>query len=308
MYILTLDKGYALIEQRTKKDGTDAYYLADYENGTAEKIRVGRTEKSVCIIPTGQIVIDQFNNSWERYKASGGKRDKALSHKKFLLSTGRAACPSWIYPEEPPTAFDLHDIDLIQDRFIKTAFIPYNGTLTPVFDVQNVSELYFYDLFRLKTEGIPLAQCTHCGRAYRKVTTRKYCDKCSSEGVSQRKKQENLKSDIWSSTYKKIRDRGLKDKDKEYIYSGYNAELLKHIDEHRNTCRTDSHFQNGKDYPYITEINLLDKAYRKLCKHNNIYLYDSDWKVRRELFLTADNPAEWLKQEYKNAGLQFPAE
>lgn len=301
MHIISLEKGYAII---TENDN-GGYDIEDYEGMNSKEEYIDGVSAPIHLLPIGQIVIDRFNRSWDEYKQQGGKRNTALPTSRHSLSSPH--CPHWIFPDKKPTNYPLSNIDFRSDlSFIPTTFIPFMGTFAPVFEVSDVSELYFYDLYRMKVSDLQIKQCKDCGHAFVAKTKAVRCNKCRESGAGEKQKWSNLKGDQTRSTIRRIMQRNEGNKRKftyrDKSYNRYKGDLENLIAQHKQDDTADD---------FAVFVSMLDKAdtlYYDLCKfYNPETNYDDEackeWETSRRLFLSADNLIEWLRCQYEKAGI-----
>lgn len=293
MYVLSLPEGYAQIDK--SEDGTIAF--VEYKDGTPVKLKIKGKSKTVSIIPVGQIVLDSFNKSWEEYKQAGGTRKVAI--KRSRVSISQPYCPKWIYPKEKVPDFSIDDINQhFMENSIEVTYIPFSKEIHPVFSVDRISQLYYYDLLRMKSAGLSIKQCCECGKAFRSSTTGKYCMDCRKAGVREKKKYDNLKNDPALRIFKKITDRNNPRQRAVINSSDYLNNLRNVIDEHK---QNDSE-QQLRDF--ATLLSALDKRYYALYKHfgNDKYEYYGDeqlfekWQKEKNKFPKVPDMTAWIEQ------------
>lgn len=293
MYVLSLPEGYVQIDK--SEDGTIAF--VEYKDGISVKLKIKGKSKTVSIIPVGQIVLDSFNKSWEEYKQAGGTRKVAI--KRSRVSISQPYCPKWIYPKDKVPDFSIDDINQhFMDNPIEVTYIPFSKEIHPVFSVDRISQLYYYDLLRLKSAGLSIKQCCECGKAFRSSTTGKYCMDCRKAGVREKRKYNNLKNDPALSIFKKITDRNNPRQRAVINSSDYLNNLRDVIDEHK---QNDSE-QQLRDF--ATLLSALDKRYYALYKHfgNDQYEYYGDeqlfekWQKEKNEFPKVPDIITWIEQ------------
>ena len=197
-------------------------------------------------------------------------------------------------------------MDFADMPYIKVCYIQFMGELTPVFAVSNLSELYFYDLFRMKTAGVLIRECADCGRAFIAKTTAVRCEDCRKAGMGEQKKRNNLKSDPARNLLHKIKDRAKKrDSSPEYQYGYYNS--LHNLIEDTTDALTGNQLLEKAN-----EINTLDSTFWKLhryMKSDYCAVYDEEiykqWEKERYTMFTQENPEQWLRDWYNKAGCPF---
>lgn len=303
MYVLSMDNGYVQIEQNEK----GGYDLIEYEGGTVCKLKIGKRNKDVHIIPIGQIVTDGYNKKLQSYMDAGGTVEEILQiHKTGKIKIAAPYVPLWIYPKKKPAEQSITNMDFADMPYIKVCYIQFMGELTPVFAVSNLSELYFYDLFRMKTAGVLIRECADCGRAFIAKTTAVRCEDCRKAGMGEQKKRNNLKSDPARNLLHKIKDRAKKrDSSPEYQYGYYNS-------LHNLIADTTDALTGNQLLEKANEINTLDSTFWKLhryMKSDYCAVYDEEiykqWEKERYTMFTQENPEQWLRDWYNKAGCPF---
>lgn len=287
MYVLSLPEGYALIEENENK-GT---YLVEYEQGVPVQLKIHGEMQEVRIIPVGQIVIDVFNKSQEKSKCY----KNAKPSKRHLVSFTH---PNWFYPDEKPQNYSIDDINAFNTEYsIKVIYLPFNDEIRPVFSVDRISQLYYYDLLRMKSAGLSIKQCCECGKAFRSSTTGKYCMDCRKAGVREKKKYNNLKNNPALSIFKKITDRN-NPRQRAIINSpDYLNNLRDIIDVHKQGDSA----QQLRDF--ATLLSDLDKRYYALYKHfgNDKYEYYGNeqlfekWQREKNEFPKVPDMTAWIE-------------
>ena len=287
MYVLSLENGYAQVEQ----NDAGGYDLIEQEGGTVCKLKVGKRNKDVRIISIGQIVTDRYNKSLQSYKDAGGTVEEVLRlHETGKKKVAPPYPPTWIYPKKKPAEQSLTGMKFSDMPYIKVCYIQFMGELTPVFSVNSLSELYFYDLFRMKAAGVLIRECMDCGRAFPAKTTAVRCEDCRKAGMGERKKQSNLKNNPTRSLIKQIKDRVKKRPTSDSFTEGY----LKHIGYVVG-------MPEEADLSCVQVVDSLDRKYWKrlweLYQHmqrsNNSDLKEKWQKDWYNLF-TQNDPEKWI--------------
>lgn len=294
MYILSLENGYAEIIQNENNE----YSIVDHkEYSVADKITVHHRKRTVHLIPVGQIVFDRFNRSWDEYKKLGGKRTAAITKHGV-----HSDCPQWIFPDDKPQEFDFYNPDLLNLPYIPVIHLTINGSVRELFKVKSLSELYFYDLSRLKLQIGQVKQCISCGHAFIAKTKAIVCDDCRKSGVIEERKRENLKKDKTRSTIKNIKDRISK---RNCMYTDYLNNLCAVIDSHKD-ADTDDCFKE-----FIAKLDIFDRKYFELCKYftgDTCYCEDDyfkEWQQSKTQFPNVADMEEWLRGWFNKIGLQY---
>ena len=303
MYVLSLKNGYAQIKQ----NDVGGYDLIEHEDGTVCKLKLGkRTFKDVQIIPIGQIVTDRYNENLQSYMDAGGTVEEVLSvHKTGKIKIAPPYVPFWIYPQKKPVELSLSDIDYSDMPYTKVCYIQFMGELTPIFAVDSLSDLYFYDLFRMKTAGVLFRECTDCGRAFLAKTTAVRCEDCRKAGMGEKKKYQNRKGDNARNILYKIKDRARKRDSSPEYQNGYYNPL-------HNLIATAIENLTGKELlERAQELETLDSKFSKLRRRINANNYAIDdetykqWQKECYTMFTQENPEQWLRNWYDKAGCQF---
>lgn len=301
MFILSLDTGYAQIEQLE----TGEYTVVDYEGGTPCKLKIRKKAQSVKIIPIGQIVIDNYNCSLKSYLDNGGSVEEVLRlHKENKLKIKAPYPPLWIYPNKKPKEYALSEISLADDpTYLKVGYIQFMGQLTPVFSVDKISDLYFYDLLRMKSTGLLIRECEDCGCAFLAKTTAVRCSDCRKAGLGEKKKRDNIKNDPARQLIYKIKDRNKNGKRNTGIsYQTYYANLCYVIQTHTENDSPEDLLE------YAKMLDRQDKRYFKLCKFFDTDCYNenliNEWNAVKSKFpADIESPEQWIEQWYEKAGL-----
>lgn len=300
MFILSLDTGYVQIEQNEK----GGYDLIEYEGGTVCKLKIGRHNKDVHIIPIGQIVTDRYNKNLQSYMDAGGTVEEVLQvHQTGKIKIAHPYVPIWLYPKKKPAEESITNMDFADMPYVKVCYIQFMGKLTPMFAVDNLSELYFYDLFRMKTAGVLIRECADCGRAFIAKTTAVRCSDCRKAGLGEKKKRANIKNDPARQLIYKIKDRNKNGKRNTSIaYQTYYANLCYVIQTHTENDSPEDLLE------YAKMLDSQDKRYFKLCKFFDTDCYNenliNEWNVVKSKFpADIENLEQWIEQWYEKAGL-----
>lgn len=294
MFVLALREGYALIEQ----DEFGNTMLIDHVGGVPIKLDIKKKSKTVSAIPIGQIVMDVFNKKWIDYKNAGGTRNTALPKKHISLA--KPYCPVWIYPKKAADSLFIDDINehLMEDT-IQVKYLPIGNEILPVFKVDKIEKLYFYDLLHMKQQGILIKQCAECGKAFRAATTGKYCPDCRNAGILEKRKRITYMSDPAKKIFHQIKDRNNNGKREDVIYKYYYANLCRIISSHTESDTAEQLLEFAK------QLNALDKRYYALCKFfgNNPYEYYGSeelykkWQAEKSNFpCEISEPQKWIEQ------------
>lgn len=304
MFILSLDAGYAVMELAENGE----YLVANYEGGIPYKLRIGKRPQSVRIIPIGEIVINRYNHSLQAYLDNGGNVKEVLRlHKEKKRKIKPPYPPEWIYPSEKPVEYALSEISLADDpTYLKVAYIQFMGRITPVFSVDKVDDLYFYDLLRMKSAELLIKECEDCGKAFLAKTTAVRCSECREAGLGEKKKRDNIKNNPARQLVYKIKDRNKNGKrDMNLAYPLYYANLCYAIQTHTpesNEC-TPEFLQFAK------ELDRLDKLYFKLCKFFDADCFDEtliqQWNAEKSKFpANIEETDKWIEEWCKEANFQ----
>ena len=310
MYVLVLNEtqdeaqpgGYTLIEENE----VEGYNVIAFPGGPVRKMKIRGRKRRIPIMPIGQIVIDAYNKKLESYLNKGGTVSECLkSHRKpGLIKLDPPYPPSWIFPKDQNKEEDLAKIDF-DLPYISVCFINFQGILTPVFSVSELSDLYFYDLFRLKTGGTDIRECVDCARAFFGKTTAVRCPKCRQEGKGEQKKLENLKADPVRHQIYKIKNR-ISKRTPENI-KGYEYEYVNEL--HRRLNDASDNLAGTALEKGVQELNELDKKFWKLfrsIRDEKAYLPADgieQWDKECYSMFKNENPEHWLKDWYSRAGL-----
>ena len=309
MFILSLEKGYAQIEDVSEEVYVEPHYvIIEYPNGPLCKLTIGRRTENVHIIPTGQIAIDVYNENQQKYLDGGGTVEellKAYKSGKWLISLEPLYAHFWPFSQKPPKEQDLSDLDFSILPYIKVCFIQYMGEQIPVFSVEELSDLYYYDLYRLKTSRKIVRACEDCGKAFFAHTTAVRCDDCRKAGAGEKKKRDNLNRDLAKKQIKRIMDR-----DRRRSKDRYHYQLLDQIREARDRMAK-GEFTQEEFEKRIKEIDELDEKYMRLKRRIDSaiccmpeYMFKR-WKDEGHTMFIQDDPEKWLKEWYKRAKLDY---
>lgn len=295
LYVLVMEKGYAEIIQ--SENGS--YHLVDHkEYNLSTQITINEQKRNIHLIPIGSIVIQQFNKNWDNYKKDGGKRVEALTQN--IKSLTPPYCPMWIFPDEKPTEYDIQVLDFCNLPYVPVTHITINGKLRELFKLNNLADLYFYDLFRLKRHANTVKQCKECGHAFIANTRAIVCDTCRKAGKIEERKRKNLMGDEVRKKFHQIKQRNAPGK-RPCIYPLYYADICDVIQNHLKSDSQDElkHFS--------CKLDSLDRKFFKLCQYfasDNCYCEDDvikEWQYEQRKFLYVEDMEKWLKAWYSKA-------
>lgn len=299
MYVLVMDNGYSEI---IESENNSYEFVNHKEYNLSTKITINGRKRTIHLIPIGSIVIKQFNESWDNYKAAGGIRTEAL--RRNVKSLNPPYCPLWIFPNEKPVEYDLYNFSFSDLPFIPASYITINGKLRELFQVNKLSELYFYDLFRLKEKQNAIKQCKECGHAFIANTRAIVCDSCRKEGKIEERKRKNLMKDEIRKRFHQIKQRNAPGK-RPCIYSLYYANICEIIQSHIES-------DNKNDLKnFSIQLDSLDRKFFRLCQYfasDGCYCDDDirqEWKQKQREFLYVSNMEAWLKSWYEKALLPY---
>ena len=172
MIVIAVKDGYVQIDEQTKE-------IIEPENGKPYELEINGIIQKVKIIPVGGIVIDSYNKNIEKFFAAGGSVEDLLNsdkekipltsiQKDGVIQENQPIIPPWIYSKRQFTEYDLsslaeNDFSL---PFQKVAFIRFQGMQTPLFEVNEITDLRSYDFYRVKSSIINVNQCQECGKAF----------------------------------------------------------------------------------------------------------------------------------------------
>ncbi|MCD7957882.1 MAG: hypothetical protein LUG93_19450 [Lachnospiraceae bacterium] len=296
MYILILDEGYLHIE----KDEKGQYSIVEYEGEQAVEcsLKVMSRKKAVRIMPFGQIVINQYNHELDKYIADGGTVSEVLrfhSNNK-LKKLKEPYPPQWIILADKGQQ-SISDIDFENDpTYVSTSYVRFMGKLVPIFQVNRISDLYFYDLYRIQTADLIIKECIDCGHAFIARTTAIRCQKCRDAGFGERKKRMNRKSDPARSKAYKIVDRNCPNKrNPDITYNGYQGQL-------QNVIADSAEERSAKDHlDFLNLLDAMDKRFFNLCKYfssDNCIADDetyNEWQTAKKQFPNVQDMKAWIE-------------
>lgn len=299
MYVLVMDRGYVEIVQSENK----SYELENHrEYSLSTELTIKGHKRTIHLIPIGSIVMNQFNQNWDNYKKEGGSRTEALH--KNTISLIPPYCPTWIFPDEKPVEYDLYNFEFADLPYIPMTYITVNGKLRELFQVDKLSDLYFYDLFRLKENKNTVKQCKECGHAFIANTRAIVCDECRKAGKIEERKRKNLMGDETRKKFHQIKQRNAQGK-RPCTYSKYYADICRLISNH-----IDSDNKNDLKQ-FALQLDSLDRKYFKLCQYfaSDICYCDEEilekWQQKQQEFLYAPDMETWLKAWYKKAMIPY---
>lgn len=183
-------------------------------------------------------------------------------------------------------------------------YITVNGKLRELFQVDKLSDLYFYDLFRLKENKNTVKQCKECGHAFIANTRAIVCDECRKAGKIEERKRKNLMGDETRKKFHQIKQRNAQGK-RPCTYSKYYADICRLISNH-----IDSDNKNDLKQ-FALQLDSLDRKYFKLCQYfaSDICYCDEEilekWQQKQQEFLYAPDMETWLKAWYKKAMIPY---
>ncbi|MCD8160479.1 MAG: hypothetical protein LUE61_04705 [Clostridiales bacterium] len=316
MYIMVLPDGYLQIDTDTKGFTTEegsyisaTYYIEEYEGENALTVDLtltpGETPVPVKIAPFGQIILNRFNLEWKRYKDHGGKRDKAPGPHTIVFSD-----PCGVLPPHLDTTLShgdnkyLAEIDFELIHYLQVYYIQFMGQATPVFKVDDLADLYFYDLEQVTTRKIKIKQCKACGLAFIATGKTLYCDACKNDDVPNKMKYERLKNDPTRLTLKQItgrnrpattgsstrRDSCIDDEVIHKEVGTYYSRLSRVIAKHKEE---DTEEQLAA---FAAELNEMDMRYFALCKK----IQNDNYWVSKALYIQWCNEKTQFPEEVTN--------
>ena len=304
MYVLALKNEYLVI------DGTpyeDAFFPETSE-----------------VVPLGQFVIDSFNERRKEFLNAGGtidvlkKANDAFSKGHgFTIPEGYPGIPILLRhtgePAFPPLSEDFTDI--VDKHSLTVSYRAYRGNITPIFQVDTLSDLYMYDLAQVRMSKRKIVRlCENCGKAFSGVgkSNACYCDDC--KYCIEENKRNNRNNTQYKKIFDDIRNRRTRKNSNEdqATYHGYYNNLCIVRDRAEEAER--ENIERG-DYSGITEritaLALWDTQFFNLCKFyrkednnkvmaNSLDQFDIDreeWNAHKSEFpLSTDDPAQWLNE------------
>lgn len=304
MYVLALKNEYLVI------DGTpyeDAFFPETSE-----------------VVPLGQFVIDTFNEKRKEFLNTGGtidvlkKTNDAFSKgHTFTIPEGYPAPPILLNPTAEAAFLPLSEdfTDIVDKHSLTVSYRAYRGNITPVFQVDKLSDLYMYDLAQVRMSKRKIVRlCENCGKAFSGVgkSNACYCEDC--KYCIEENKRKNRNDIQYKVIFDRIRDRRTRKNSNEdqATYYGYYNNLVILRDRAEEAER--ENIERG-NYSGITErmttLDLWDRQFFNLCKFyrkedNNEVMVDfldqfdidrAEWNIHKSEFpLNTDDPAQWLNE------------
>lgn len=309
MYVLALENGYLVVDEAPS-------------GGSHASIDSDNSE----VITFGQIVIDSYNRQLKEYLRAGGtiqelKRAHTAQSKGRipLFNEGDPVPPMILNPTAQASFFPLSEdfTDIDDTQYFKVSYRAYRGNITPVFQVDKLSDLYMYDLFQIrKNHPKRIRICENCGKAFSGEgrSNARYCDSDECKNSIEENKRKNFSNKPHNVIFKRIKDRRDANhcNEDQATYHGYYNNLCIVRDRAEEAER--ENIERG-DYSGITEritaLALWDTQFFNLCKFyrkedNNKVMVDyldqyetdrEEWNTHKSEFpLSTDDPAQWLNE------------
>lgn len=299
MYVLVVENqnrrnsGYLLINDEREYQtingveyisvDSEDYYIYGIEE--AKHLLEGETEP--MLLPFGEIATHKYNARADKYIEDGGTVEHLLrKSKKFVLDPPHP--PIWFFGDFEPSAKSeaeesdtnkatllnaLSEFEPQQVRYIRAASVELAGDYYTLFDVETLSELFDYDLQRVRSLQIPVEVCKYCGHAFVKTSRDVMCNKCRKEKKGEAEKHRRWNESEINREYAKFTN-ALRKRNGVGTASAYYCWITEKRDAGTVTVE------------WLEKWKKIDKGYQKLCRH---------FKRAEEATEQIDYAEEWNK-------------
>lgn len=309
MYVLVIENqnkrhsGYLVIHDEREYKTTNgveslsvdmdggSYYIETLDTSS----RSLEGEKDIKLIPFGGIATQRYNSLADKYIESGGTIDR-LKKKSKKFSVKPPHPPVWFFDERKKDESDirnilqaLSDFEPQQVRYIKTASVELGGQYYTLFDVEELQELFSYDLEKIRSLQIPIDVCKYCGHAFVKTSRDVMCSQCRTEKKGEVEKQRRWNENEVNREFAKFTNALRK-------RSGYGAtsEYYVWIGKQR---------ENGTvTVEWLNRWRETDKGFQKLCrffKNDLNYSHPNleEWeKSCKDFPHKTNDPEKWVRE------------
>ena len=169
----------------------ESYYIETLDTSS----RSLEEKKDIKLIPFGGIATQRYNSLADKYIENGGTID-CLKNKSKKFSIKSPHPPVWFFDERKKDEFDiknvlqaLSDFEPQQVTYIRTASVELGGQYYTLFDVDELQELFSFDLEKIRSLQIPIDVCKYCGHAFVKTSRDVMCSQCRAEKKGEVEKQ-----------------------------------------------------------------------------------------------------------------------
>ncbi|MEE1056782.1 MAG: hypothetical protein UH239_05995 [Acutalibacteraceae bacterium] len=295
MYVLVIENqnkrhsGYLVIhDEREYQIINGVEYLSVNMDGESYYIETLDTsnrslegEKDIKLIPFGGIAIQQYNSL----------KDES---KKFGIKPPHPSV--WFFDEHKKDESDIWNVlqaltgfEPQQVTYIRTASVELGGHYYTLFDVEELQELWLFDLEKIRSLQIPIDVCKYCGHAFVKTSRDVMCSQCRAEKKGEVEKQRRWNESEVNREFAKFTNALRK-------RSGYGAtsEYYVWIGKQR---------ENGTvTVEWLNRWRETDKGFQKLCRffkndldgsHPNSQEWENSYK---DFPHKISDPEKWVKE------------
>lgn len=273
-------------------DGED-YYLETPDTSS----RSLEGEKDIKLIPFGGIATQRYNSLADKYIESGGTIDR-LKKKSKKFSVKLPHPPVWFFDERKKDEPDirnvlqaLSDFEPQQIRYIKTASVELGGQYHTLFDVEDLQELWLYDLEKIRSLQIPIDVCKYCGHAFVKTSRDVMCSQCRTEKKSEVEKQRRWNENEVNREFAKFTN-ALRKRSNVGTISPYYDWI------------TEKRKKGEVTIEWLESWRKIDKGYQKLCRFfkraeeaTEQVDYSEEWeKCYKDFPHKMNDPEKWVRE------------
>lgn len=299
MYVLVIENqnkrqsGYLVIHDEREyfeseqgdfpvSDGEDYYLETPDTSNHFINTNIGEINHSlqkVNLLPFGTVATQYYNKQVDEYLNKGGKKEllfkKSSEHHLEVPSR-----PVWLFEKKK------HYIDLSNDiiknlrsfepqrvRYIKTASVELGGQYYTLFDVEELQELFSYDLEKIRSLQIPIDVCKYCGHAFVKTSRDVMCSQCRIEKKGEVEKQRRWNENEANREFAKFTN-ALRKRSNVGTLSPYYDWI------------TEKRKKGEVTIEWLESWRKIDKGYQKLCRY---------FKRAEEATEQIDHSEEWEK-------------
>ena len=255
-------------------------------------------------LKTGQIYLDQYNKQINQIHRFGVRlKDGVIDHGMFFQFPNSEGgikeiwLPSLL--SKDPFGIDHTEKDLWSINYIESAYTTINGEFTQVFRVEDIEELYFFDIHRINESGKKLKNCEDCDKLFIVNKNQVRCEECRKAGKGEDKKRENRNNNPFRKMKKELQD------DLSHFHpgnNGYQKIYRKDFYAMMNKCSTE------KELDILKQLHVRYKELdRHVIKHSDLiddYLLEK-WKKHKFDIWNENNPETWLQFWYDEFCLKW---
>lgn len=186
---------------------------------------------------------------------------------------------------------NLRSFEPQQEKYIKTALVELGGQRYTLFNIEELKELYRFDLEKIRSLQIPIDVCKYCGHAFVKTSRDVMCSQCRIERRGEVEKQRRWNENEVNREFAKFTNALRKRKDAGTI-SPYYAWI------------TEKRKKGEVTIEWLESWRKIDKGYQKLCRYfkraeeaTEQVGHSEEWeKSYKDFPHKMNDPEKWVKE------------